>query len=268
VTDGLGPEARALLEAAREGMSPDAATVRRMRGKIGHATAAGTATAGIAVAAKLFVVGVIAAVVAAGVYVERRRAAHAAQVAAPSAGPVAVESPPVVAAPPRVAPAVVARPRVAPEVAASAAPVSPAARVVIGESPPAEPPPRRIALASAPARATAPATRRPAGAVPASVAKSPPPSPPRGAIDLAREVELVDLAMSALGRGDPATALATAQRHASETGGHGQLAEDAAAIEIEALCQLHEPSRTAKLAAFDARFPHSAQRSRLDGSCR
>ena len=55
--------------------------------------------------------------------------------------------------------------------------------------------------------------------------------------------------------------------HAAETRGSGQLAEDAAAIEVEALCRLHDPSVSAKLDAFDARFPRSAQRSRLTTEC-
>jgi len=85
--------------------------------------------------------------------------------------------------------------------------------------------------------------------------------------DLAREVALIDRAMAALRKGDAARALATIKLHAAETAGAGQLAEDAAAIEIEALCRLHSPSVAAKLDAFDARYPHSAQRSRLTTRC-
>ncbi|HWU87301.1 MAG TPA: hypothetical protein VN253_08500, partial [Kofleriaceae bacterium] len=85
--------------------------------------------------------------------------------------------------------------------------------------------------------------------------------------DLAREVELVDRAMAALHRGDPSGALAAVHAHGVETAGAGQLAEDAAAIEIEALCRLHDPSVGAKLAAFDARWPESAQRARLPTRC-
>jgi len=43
---GLGPEARALLDAAREGLSPDPAAVRRVHARI-H-VAAGGAAAGTA----------------------------------------------------------------------------------------------------------------------------------------------------------------------------------------------------------------------------
>lgn len=73
--------------------------------------------------------------------------------------------------------------------------------------------------------------------------------------------------MAALRGGDAAGALKAVQRHAVETAGRGQLAEDAAAIEIEALCHLHDPTTNAKLEAFDARFPRSAQRSRLSNRC-
>jgi hypothetical protein len=93
----------------------------------------------------------------------------------------------------------------------------------------------------------------------------PPPSPRRA--DLAREVELVDQAMAALRRGEPKAALAAVRVHRAETAGAGQLAEDAAAIEIEALCRLHDPGTGAKLAAFDAKWPESAQRSRLTARC-
>lgn len=87
------------------------------------------------------------------------------------------------------------------------------------------------------------------------------------AIDLAREVALIDRAMAALRSGAPHAALAAIRTHALETRGAGQLAEDAAAIEIEAMCQLHDRRVAARLDAFDARFPRSAQRSRLTSSC-
>ena len=105
-------------------------------------------------------------------------------------------------------------------------------------------------MASAPVRSAKPAR------APASVA------PPAEA-DLAREVELIDQAMVALRQGKPGDALAAIRKHAVETRGHGQLAEDAAAIEIEASCRLHDPKVAAKLAAFDERYPTSVQRSRL-----
>jgi hypothetical protein len=85
-------------------------------------------------------------------------------------------------------------------------------------------------------------------------------------VELAREVELIDRAMAALKRADASAALAAVADHAHETAGTGQLAEDAAAIEIEALCRLRQPVAT-KLEAFDLRWPTSAQRARLTASC-
>jgi len=52
-----------------------------------------------------------------------------------------------------------------------------------------------------------------------------------------------------------------------ETAGRGQLAEEAAAIEIEALCQLRDDAATRKLDEFDHKWPSSAQRSRLTVKC-
>jgi hypothetical protein len=73
--------------------------------------------------------------------------------------------------------------------------------------------------------------------------------------------------MAAMRRGDPRAALVAVRTHATETAGTGQLAEDAAAIEVEALCKLGDASVTARLAAFDKRWPSSAQRSRLTTKC-
>src|SRR5690606_5776596 len=48
MTHELGPEARALLDAAREGLGPDAAAIRRMRAGIDASIAGGAAGAGAA----------------------------------------------------------------------------------------------------------------------------------------------------------------------------------------------------------------------------
>ena len=74
--------------------------------------------------------------------------------------------------------------------------------------------------------------------------------------------------MAALKSHDPRAALTVLATYATESAGHGQLAEDAAAIEVEALCTLHEPTATSHLVAFDAHFPSSAQRTRLTAACR
>lgn len=219
---GLSPEARALLDAARAGMSPDAAAIRRMRGKIDGAV--GAAASGGAIAIKLGLVGIVAAIaVGAGLH-DRARAAEPPRlempmaridVVAPAVRPIVERAPEI-----EMAPISMKRPRIV-QVAHAAAPIAAA--------------PREVAV----------------------IVRA----------DLAREVELIDLAMGSLRRGDSARALAALHTHALETHGTGQLAEDAAAIEVEALCRIHDPSVAAKLEAFDARYPRSAQRSRLTKAC-
>lgn len=83
---------------------------------------------------------------------------------------------------------------------------------------------------------------------------------------LSREVELIDLAMIALRRNAPTAALDAIRVFDVETRGHGQMAEDAAAIAIEAHCHLKHDVTDA-LARFDARWPSSAQRARIHTSC-
>lgn len=256
----LGPEARALLDAARHGLSPDAAAVRRVHAKV-H-LAAGGATVGSATAVALGVVAIVAAVAAgAGVYATRRSTAalaptvelasqleaprqavmHEPAAPAPSDDELITIDPPPAAPRPRAEPAAVLAPRPAPAIVTRAAPPAPSTPEIT-------------------ARSGGVGGREP------DADAGPPRGAPRGT-DLAREVELLDVAMAALRRGDAGGALRAVQRHATETAGRGQLAEDAAAIEIEALCHLHDPTTNAKLEAFDARFPRSAQRSRLDNKC-
>jgi type IV secretory pathway VirB10-like protein len=220
MTDELGPASRALLDAARDGLAPDAEAIRRMRMKI-DATVATTAATGGALAAKLAIVGAIAAVVGIGAIALRGDGERTA----------------------------------APQLELPAQRVERIAPPAAHEPPPPAPP----LIEMDPMQARAPV-----------VAAAPPPAPaparaPRA--DLAREVALVDQAMAALRRRDAQAALAAVRLHGSETAGTGQLAEDAAAIEIEALCLLHDPHAGAKLAAFDARWPDSAQRSRLTTRC-
>jgi hypothetical protein len=220
---GLSPEARALLDAARDGMSPDAAAIRRIRGKIDGAVGAGAGASAIAV--KLGIVGIVVALaVGAGLY-GRPRSADAPRLDMPTAQLEVA--------------ATIVRPMVAVEPEIEMAPISmKRTRAVHKAAEPVIEAPRAVA-AVADARA-----------------------------DLAREVELIDLAMTALRSGDSAGALAALHTHAVETAGAGQLAEDAAAIEVEALCRIHDATVAAKLDAFDARYPRSAQRSRLTTACR
>ncbi len=203
----LGSAARALLDAAREGLAPDAGAVRRVRAKVGAGAGAGAA-AGLALKLGLFgVVAVLA--VGAGVHITREHAAETPAIDLPSIG--SETSPPVFR------------------------PAAATGSLMIEMAPQSASRPRPVVH-------TAP--------------------------DLSREVELIDLAMGALRRGDATAALASIHTHAVETHGGGQLAEDAAAIEVEALCRLHDPSVGAHLDAFDAKYPRSAQRSRLTTVCR
>lgn len=225
----LGPAARALLDAARGGLGPDAAALARVRAKVDASIATGAAGAGVgaAVVAKLSLVAIVAAL-ATGAIVHQAR------------DPIATT--------PQLALAVsTAEPAMATPIA-----------IRVHEPAPAEvraPPAVRAAI-------VAPVRRPDPQPAPRAVA---PPAVAR--IDLAREVELVDDAMAALRRNYLAVALAAVRTHRIETAGRGQLAEDAAAIEIEALCRLHDPDVVSKLEAFDARWPDSAQRSRLSTKC-
>lgn len=249
--DELGPEARALLDAAREGLSPDPAAVRRVHGRI-HAAATGAA-AGTALGIKLGVAGLVAALAIGGALYLRHgwSASPASPPSLALASPVerperaaAHESAPadddLITIEPTGAPT---SPRVAPASPAAASPRGSAA----GDA-------HRVAVAPGHRGALHGAARPTAGS-------------PAG-IDLAREVALIDLAMAALRRDDAAAALRAVQEYAVEAGDTGQLRQDAAAIEVEALCKLGDPAARDRRAAFDARFPHSAQRARLEAACR
>ena len=89
----------------------------------------------------------------------------------------------------------------------------------------------------------------------------------RPPIELSREVELVDSAMAALAAKNATESLSIIATYVEETGGAGQLAEDAAAVEVEARCSLDVTDAKRALAAFDARYPQSAQRARIVTAC-
>jgi hypothetical protein len=209
----LGPHTRALLDRAREGMTPDAAALARVRAKVGTSVAAG-----MPIALKL-----VLALVAAGI------AGGAIAVRASTSAPASEPAPPfaVSIAPEETAPLEVAQ--AAPE----GSPPPPIARAPIAPTPVAP------VIEAPPVRAT-----------------------------LAREVELVDAAMADMRRGAYALALSTLATYADETGGRGQLSEDAAAIEVEARCRSGSPVAAAHLDAFDRAWPMSAQRAHLAEACR
>jgi len=98
-------------------------------------------------------------------------------------------------------------------------------------------------------------------------AEAAPVAPTRRRAGLAREIELVDLANAALHRGDALAVLETIQIYDIETAGEGQLAEDAAAIEVESRCRARDAAAGDRLATFDRKWPRSAQRGRLTAAC-
>ncbi len=247
MNDQLGLESRALLDAARDGLGPDQIAIRRMRARVAAIAAGGTlgiaaqahavaATSTATTASTTLALGGIAAklavvAIAIGAAVGTRASVHAHRSPAPRAAIVEVPA----SSPDRdeLAPIVVVE-----QVRETAPPPAPLPHVTPMPMP--MPPPT-------------PTT---------------PSSPPVPAPSLARETELVDAALAAMSHGHPADALVAIERYTTETAGRGQLAEDAATIEIEARCRLGDPRAADGLAAFEARWPQSAERARLVAACR
>ena len=100
-----------------------------------------------------------------------------------------------------------------------------------------------------------------------AIAETPDARPSAAEVNLSREVELIDRAMASLRSGSAAAALASIALFDKETFGRGQMAEEAAAIEIEARCTLREDV-SKRLAAFDHKWPSSSQRTRITAACR
>lgn len=242
---GLGSDARALIDAARAGLSPDAAAVRRVHAGVRGAVTSG-ALAGTALAAKLGIVAIVVTIAAGAALYARRSPAPGAPTAVPIRAP---ETPAPAARAPQPSPS----DAVDPELITIEAPAAPA---------PGRKPPLRRAPVAAPARSPATASTA------AALSRSAPRSAAPAVIELGREVELVDRAMAALRRGEPDEALRVVRVYAAEAGDRGQLTQDADAIAVEALCRLRDPGAGDRLAQFAARFPRSAQRARLAAVCR
>ena len=283
--DELGPEARALLDAARAGLSPDPAAVQRVHARIHAATA--SAAAGTALGVKLGLVGLVAAIaIGGGAYVARGPASPTPAPAPDLALASPVEPPQRAAAreaqvsdddlitieTPRIDRSHSGEPR-DPGAPAAGRVDAPRPNAATVSSPPGSAPAAPVAAASSAAGATPPLTRAGASREPGAVRAAGTSGTAREAagragIELGREVELIDAAMAALRHGDAAGALRAMQEYAAEAGDAGQLRQDAAAIEVEALCKLRDPAASDKRDAFDVRFPHSAQRARLAAACR
>jgi hypothetical protein len=245
VIDRLGPESRALVDAARDGLGPDDVAVRRMRGRIASSIAGGAAVGGLAagahsasaaatssvaigsVAAKVVVVAVVAAGAVAGTHAVVTHRAIPKAPAVAHIAPMAVVAP----TPPTPAPVAVAEP------------------VVVIDPPPPPPPvapPHHVRAQIA------------------AVAPVPSIAPP----SLARETELLDAALDAVAHSRFADAIAAIGRYRDATIGRGQLAEDADAIEVEALCRLDDSRSGAAFAAFTSHWPHAHEVARLTAVCR
>ncbi len=260
----LGPTSRHLVAAARRGLDPSPDVAARVRAKVALAVGAGVAaspvveaaaphTAAIAPhaaaigAAKVAAVVALAGALIAGTWFVAAR--HGPGTPAPAITMPATtrEAAPTlvvrssIEAPPR--PSVIGEPSVESQALSQA-------RADHVAAPPAHP--RTTPRATASVIASEPEPEIDLDAAPAS---------------LAREVELVDRATAALHGGDAAHALAILGIYQRETSGHGQLAEDAAALEIEARCHTHEPIRRL-FEAFDQHWPHSVQRARLTMACK
>lgn len=251
----LGPEARSILGAGRDGDDPKASDRARVRRKLARAIAAGGAAAGAAAegsaaaatavagkTATLLLLGkiggglVFVAALGAGIWFSRPLPPGPA----PSASvPVTEPASPATAAPP----------------APSAAADSPSP-----EAPAAEPP--AAAAPEAPAPAPASPGRAGASARPSASAGDAPPRDP-----LVDETQELREAHGALQSGDPQKALKLLDEQATTYAG-GQLREEREAARVLALCKLGKQDEArAKIADFLRDHPGSPLEGRVRGGC-
>lgn len=239
----LGPTSRNLLASARRGLDPSADVAARVRAKVAHAVGAGAvATTTSSAGAVSFGAGKLAAIVlvvgalaGGGLWFAHSRASRSSA-GAPAISELSLDSD---------TPIAIRSASGAPIIAPVFTPATPERTARI--APPIDTP--RVQ--------TTPAVQ---SSQPAE------PPPPAGPITLAREVQLVDGAIDALRQNDVTGALEILTVYDREAAGHGQLAEDAAAVQIEARCRDHQVISD-QLAAFDQHFPHSVQRARITASC-
>jgi len=254
----LGPTSRALVAAARDGLGdPDPATAARVRARIAAAIAGGAvatstvATSSATSASTSPAASAVGSVSTTGSVAAIPAASAVASTLALKLGLVVVAIGAVVTTG-----VVVDRTRSSPAGApAIAAPITSD-----------DEPHGTIHVAAPEARPDLGRLGRPAAVPSRPAAGRPDAVPTVSGPTLAREVELIDRAMSELRLAHYATALLTIDLFERETAGHGQLGEDAAAIAIEAHCRLHD-SVTGMLDAFDRAWPSSAQRTRLTAAC-
>jgi hypothetical protein len=244
MTTPLGPVSRNLVAAARSGLDPSAASAARVRARVALAVGAGAspgaaasapsvASGPAAVARKLAVTKLAAIVATMGALVVGGWFAMSRATSTPQVPEISLSAPSL-------------------EVTTSR-------RAHVTWSAHDE-------LVAAPGVSSTTVPRLEAVVSRAAASPTPTVAGPDAAATLAREVALLDAAIAALKAGAPAEALSTLAIYARETRDHGQLAEDAAALEIDARCRLHEPV-DAQVAAFVARWPSSVQRARGTRAC-
>ena len=277
----LSSQARDLLAEARAGLEPDAARLARGRERMLAATTAAAASAVVGTAAVTGVPAVGAPAIAstaapiapatqaaglgAPALVSLGVAVLAVVVAAvllvPRLGSSSSGAAPRVAAPSRPAPAVVER------VAAPAAvdtPATPDHAIDLDDITLETAPPTRTARPpspSAPAVAVAPGPAEPPAE---TVAPAEPPAP---ADSLTRELSWLRAARAALRAGTPDAALIALASYQREFTA-GQLAEEAAALAVEAACAAGRGDVEARRAAFMRQWPTSTARARVERACR
>lgn len=260
----MSETSRSLIAAAREGLAPDAAVAARVRAKIAAATGVAAATgAAVAVAVPKATTGVTVAkilgallavsVVASVAVVTRpdRTTPRAPQLELRSteqADEIRAEVHVVAPSDSTMPPAAKPRHDVHATHAGAIDPL--AIEIDPAEDASTATPPQTSGAADNPH------TRRQRGSADEDF----------DSISLSREVELIDLAMVSLRKNVPHAALEAIKAYNRETGGRGQMAEDAAAIEIEARC-LQDMDVTALLDRFDHKWPESAQRERVQTTC-
>ena len=274
----LSSQARDLLAEARAGLEPDAARLARGRERMLAATTAAAASAVVGTAAVTGVPAVGAPAIAStaapiapatqaaglgapalvSVGVAVLAVVVAAVLLVPRLGSSSSGTAPRVAAPARPAPAVVER------VAAVDTPATPDHAIDLDDITLETAPPTRTARPpspSAPAVAVAPGPAEP----PAEpVAPAEPPAP---ADSLTRELAWLRAARAALRAGTPDAALIALASYQREFTA-GQLAEEAAALAVEAACAAGRGDVEARRAAFMRQWPTSTARARVERACR
>ena len=272
----LSPEARALLEAAREGDSPTAADRARVRRALAVAVATGTASASASAAASKAALGSgafakgsvgwwLAAGVAAGVVTSA-----AVFTGFPASGRAPVRDEASNAHNPTTH-VVTSAPLTTGENAAPRASVEEPPHDIPATQHEAQGAPHKPRQLMEPVAKTTP-TSDPApestrAASTAALTEATPPARPSTPSTLGAETSLLQAARAALGRGDAGGALALLDQHEREFP-RGVLVEERLATRVFALCAMGRPAEATPVATRLLQlFPASPLRARVLASC-